>query len=302
MVESGALPSTGLALDPVDGRAKYWRDVALAFAEDNPDLDRIAGLPGRYEGIDPRLAPHHSPAKLCAIWKDMTARYEESFTRWKQMGTEEAGFAHFCGDLDVLYLHDRLQMQPIQVDPEQVRAVKRARTGDGARQESESASVDAESDEEKEPVDRRNFLSPLEVEAATEQPPSIVDGAPDAMFRRILPNPSAGVAPTQRRNLPASNEMEMPPQPSTSKTLEERILAFLETERAEAQRRRDNASMYDGVKYASQAVRDAQSAITALKQGAFDRAVIAQAEESLDAIVRVWLGELDKAARPASNW
>ncbi|GMF32015.1 unnamed protein product [Phytophthora lilii] len=160
MVESGALPSSGLEVEDTDGRARFWRDVAVAYASENPKFDVVVGQAGRYNDIKPGMAPHHSSAKLCVIWKDLTARYEVILARWKQLGTGEAGFAHFCGDyLDVMYLHDWLQIRPIQVGTEQLRAAKRARTDD-SRQENENASTGSDSNEENERVERRNFLVP----------------------------------------------------------------------------------------------------------------------------------------------
>ncbi|KAJ8531696.1 hypothetical protein ON010_g14267 [Phytophthora cinnamomi] len=210
MVESGALPSTGLEVDTVDGRAKFWREVAMAFASENPQFDVVVGQSGPYEGIDPRLAPHHSSAKLCAIWKDMTTRYEESLARWKQLGTDKVGFAHFCGDyLDGLYLHDWLQIRPIPLDPEQVRASKRARTGNVQQGNESTTSTGADSD-----VERRNFLTPHDVEAATQDQTSSTGKTQVPILREFVVNPSAAQArghrelfttrhlPTQRRILP----------------------------------------------------------------------------------------------------
>ena len=57
---------------------------------------------------------------------------------------------------------------------------------------------------------------------------------------------------------------------------------------------RSRLGTYDGVIYSSQAVRDTMSAIEALKRSSFDRTVIAQAEESMEALVQVWLRELTK--------
>ncbi|EGZ13812.1 hypothetical protein PHYSODRAFT_562329 [Phytophthora sojae] len=238
MVESGALPSTGVEVEPVDGRTKFWREVAVAYASENPQFDVVVGQIARYEGIDPRLAPHHSSAKLCAMWKDLTTRYEESLARWKQLGTDTVGLAHFCGDyLDGLYLHDWLQLRPIAVDPEQARASKRARTGNTIQQANENSSVG-----------------------------------------------------------PPAEEQQVPAQRQSPRTLEERLLHVLD---ANSERRQVNK--YDGVIYSSQAVRDTMSAIEALKRGGFDRTVIAQAEECMDAIVQVWLRELDNAGKRGAD-
>ncbi|KAE8968505.1 hypothetical protein PR001_g27668 [Phytophthora rubi] len=314
MVESGVLPSTGLKVDPVGGRVKFWREVAAAYASENPQLNVVVGQSGRYDGIDPKLAPHHSAAKLCAIWKDMTTRYEESLARWKQLGTGRAGFTHFCGDfLDGLYLHDWLQIRPIQVDPEQLRTVKRPRTDD-VQQSNENTSVGAGSPQEQTRVERHNFLTPHEVEAATQSTASSSDETrdsavnPDAIpasgqrqlfsmrQRRILPrvDPSRVDVP---RHIGQTGVEQVPAQRQSPRTLEERLLRVLD---ANAEQRHVNK--YDGVIYSSQAVRDTMSAIEALKRGRFDRAVIAQAEESMDAIVKVWLGELDKAGHGRVDW
>ncbi|KAG2784524.1 hypothetical protein PC129_g19307 [Phytophthora cactorum] len=113
IAESGALPPTGVEVEPVTGNSQYWRDVAMTYASGIPAFFTIEGSSQRYTGIDPRLAVLHPPSKLCAIWKDMATEYEECYSRWKQLGTDSVGFAHFCKALDVLYLHDRLQKQPI---------------------------------------------------------------------------------------------------------------------------------------------------------------------------------------------
>ncbi|POM58147.1 Hypothetical protein PHPALM_37249 [Phytophthora palmivora] len=241
MVESGALPSTGLEIEPVDGRSKYWRDVATAYASESSVFNRIAGPSGRYEDIDPKLAPPHSSATLCAIWKDMTTKYEDTFSRWKQLGTDSAGFAHFCGDLDVLYLHDQLQIRPLQVnaDPKEFKVRKRARMED---------------------VEQK-------------------DAVLISMQRQDLHTKAQVVPPHDRSRVP-----------------EGRIEQVQDTDPE-----RHLVKAFEGVIYSSQAVRDTMAAIEALKHGRFDSAVIAQAEESMDAIVQVWLGELDKAAHPQAE-
>ena len=133
LAESGILPSTGIKLDATDGRAKYWKDVALAYENGDPEFDTIVRPQARYEGIDPRLSPHHSSAMLCSIWKDIATSYEKSIARWTQLGTKTVEFAHFCNDVDVLYLYDKLQIQPLRVNVEHVRASKRAKTRDGSQ-------------------------------------------------------------------------------------------------------------------------------------------------------------------------
>ncbi|KAE9081186.1 hypothetical protein PF007_g22767 [Phytophthora fragariae] len=279
MVESGVLPSTGLKVDPVGGRVKFWREVAAAYASENPQLNVVVGQSGRYDGIDPKLAPHHSAAKLCAIWKDMTTRYEESLARGKQLGTSRAGFTHFCGDfLDGLYLQDWLQIRPIQVDPEQLRTVKRPRTDD-VQQSNENTSVGAGSPQEQTRVERHNFLTPHEVEAATQSTASSSDETrdsavnPDAIpasgqrqlfsmrQRRILPrvDPSRVDVP---RHIGQTGVEQVPAQRQSPRTLEERLLRVLD---ANAEQRHVNK--YEGVIYSSQAVRDTMSAIEALKRG-----------------------------------
>ncbi|KAG1697941.1 hypothetical protein DVH05_015425 [Phytophthora capsici] len=55
---------------------------------------------------------------------------------------------------------------------------------------------------------------------------------------------------------------------------------------------------YESVIRSSQVVRDTMAAVDALKRGGFNPVVIAQAEESLNAIVQVWLRELNEAAQP----
>ncbi|OWZ13391.1 hypothetical protein PHMEG_00013294 [Phytophthora megakarya] len=239
MMESGAIPSSGLQVEPVDGRTKYWRDVATAYTSGHPEFNKIAGPPGRYDGINLQLAPPLSSAILCTIWKDITTKYEECFSRWKQLGTDNAGFAHFCGDSDVLYLHDRLQIQPLQVsvDPNDFRVTKRARTDDVVMHHPDMQ------------------VTPQRIPHMQVMPPQVRERVPGTRIQQVLEtNP---------------------------------------------ERRRENA--FEGIIYSSQAVRDTMEAIEALKRGRFDGAVIAQAEESMDAIVHVWLRELNNASQPRTG-
>ncbi|CAH0515886.1 unnamed protein product [Peronospora belbahrii] len=293
MIESGALPSTGIQVDTTDGRAKYWKDVAMAYENDNPEFSRIAGPPGRYKEIDPRLAPHCSSAKLCSIWKDLTMRYEESVARWKQLGTEGSNFCNFCSDMDVLYLHDKLQMSPIQLNLEQMKAPKRARIGDVSK-EGEHVSMDKDSDKEEHLIQRGNFLIPSEVELPMRRQVSSTNGSQKLMHRRILPTPGLSEPePIERQSFLASSEDQTSTASQESRTLEESMQQFL----AAKSERHVRLDTYDGVIYSSQAVRDTMSAIESLKRGNYDCTVIAQAKESMDAIVQVWLQELNKAAQ-----
>ncbi|GMF24330.1 unnamed protein product [Phytophthora fragariaefolia] len=303
MAESGALPSTGLQVDVVDGRAKFWREVAAAYASENPEFDMVVGQCGRYEGIQPQLAPRHSPAQLCSIWKETVMRYEESLARWKQLGTESAGFTHFCGDfLDGLYLHDWLQIRPIPVDPDQLRASKRARN-DNNQQGGVNAVADGN-----ERSERQNFLTPHQKEETAQSRPSNSDGIQECVEQGFIVRPNAAQTPTQYQPLSASKQRRVLQRVESSQTAEQS-----QSEQAQAQQapqRQDPLDIidahggrryrnkYEGVIYSSQALRETMSAIEALKRGRFDSAVIAQAEESMDAIIQVWLRELDTAGRP----
>ncbi|CAI5734645.1 unnamed protein product [Peronospora destructor] len=267
MAESGILPSTGIPVNATDGRAKYWKDVAVAYENGAPEFDRIAGPRGRYEGIDPRLSPHHSSAMLCSIWKDIATFYEKSMARWTQLGTQTVDFAQFCNDVDVLYLYDKLQIQPIRVNVEQLRALKRAKTRD---------------------------VSQEKVEAPTQRPVSSADDHQKLMHRRILPAASPEPVSDQHHDFLASSEGQASTTSQNSRTPFEESMQQVVAAKCEKRSRLDT---YDGVIYSSQAVRDTMSAIEALKRGNYDHTIIAQATESMDAIVQVWLRELNKAGQ-----
>ncbi|KAK1946335.1 hypothetical protein P3T76_001888 [Phytophthora citrophthora] len=275
MIEAGTVQSTGTD--------KYWQDVAEAYASTDPTYSRIVGFPERYEGIDPALAQQNTPAQLCAIWRDLTARYEGSYTRWKQLGTERAGFAHFCGDLAVQYLYDRLHMQsfPMGTQPEQERVPKRPRlemVSDSARGNVPNS---------------RNVQEPAELRVSN------ANGAQDRQ------NNQSSVQTTQlrasstreddfhlRQSLPQAAPVSAWMPRENVRIPDERPRQTLDP----GTYRRENR--YEGVIQSSQAVRDTTAAIDALKRGGFDPVVIAQAKESLDTIVQIWLRELDKAAQP----
>uniref|UniRef100_M4C5M9 Uncharacterized protein n=1 Tax=Hyaloperonospora arabidopsidis (strain Emoy2) TaxID=559515 RepID=M4C5M9_HYAAE len=225
----------------MDGRSEYWKDVATAYTTENAEFNQITGSSGRYDGINPTLAQQYSSVKLCSIWKDITARYKASLARWKQLRTsDDVGFAEFCCDLDVVYLYEKLQMEMDQVDSEELRPSKRARTGDGVEERETDGADAVDSDAEERMMERGNLSEPSE----TGQTPSR--------------------CAAMRQFVPANNEG------------------------------RSRLGTYDGVIYSSQAVRDTMSAIEALKRSSFDRTVIAQAEESMEALVQVWLRELTK--------
>ncbi|POM69579.1 Hypothetical protein PHPALM_14130 [Phytophthora palmivora] len=145
---------------------------------------------------------------------------EDTFSRRKQLGTDSAGFAHFCGDLDVLNLHDQLQIRPLEInaDPKEFKVWKRARMED---------------------VEQK-----------------------------------AQVVPSHDR----------------SRVPEWRIEQVQDTDPE-----RHLVKAFEGVIYSSQAL------LTLSSTADFDSAVIAQTEEGNNAIVQVWLGELDKAAHPRAE-
>ncbi|RMX66330.1 hypothetical protein KXD40_006377 [Peronospora effusa] len=282
MAESGIVPSTGIKRNI----GKMW----LAYENGDPEFHRIAGPPGRYEGIDPRLSPHHSSAMLCSIWKDIATCYEKSIARWTQLGTENVDFAHFCNDVDVLYLYDKLQIQPIEANVEQLRASKRAKTRD-VSQEKENDSNNADSENEEPLMERGNFLIPSESKAPPQRPVSSADDLQGLMYRRILPASSPEPVSDQHRDI-LEGQASTTSQDSRT-PLEESMQQVL----AATNEKRLRLDTYDGVIYSSQAVRDTMSAIEALKRGNYDHAIIAQATESMDAIVQVWLRELNKAGQ-----
>ncbi|KAL3661851.1 hypothetical protein V7S43_013145 [Phytophthora oleae] len=293
MIEAGTVQSTGNAEVASDGRNKYWRDVAEAYASDDPQNIRIVGLPGRYEGIDPGRAHHHTPPQLCAIWRDLTTKYQDSYSRWKQLGTEKVGFAHFCGDLAVLYLYDRLQMQSVQMetDPAQVRASKRARLG----KSSETASIEAE--------EPRNIFFTPRVQGPAQRRVSRADGVQEPLQRQNNQNSGQVPPSTQLRDSTCStSEVDFRVRRLLPKATPVRAPTPREDERIRTPQALGNGghreNQYESVIHSSQAVRETMAAIDALKRGRFDHDVIAQAEESLDAIVQVWLRELDHAAQP----
>lgn len=167
-------------------------------------------------------------------------------------------------------------------------------------------------------MDRRNFLTPNEVNVATQSQTSTLEASQHG--NRFIVSSSAVQASGQRQVLsarrsqeprhilprtdafpvhqvgPPAEEQQVPAQRQSPRTLEERLLHVLD---ANSERRQVNK--YDGVIYSSQAVRDTMSAIEALKRGGFDRTVIAQAEECMDAIVQVWLRELDNAGKRGAD-
>ena len=273
----------------VDGRAKYWKDVAVAYTSYAAERHRIIGPPGRYDGIDLALALQHTAGNLCSIWKDITARYKACLARWKQLETPDVGFAQFCGNLDVMYLYEKLQLQLSRVgSPEKPRPLKRVRTEDGVESrgnESANAAVDRTNE-------RGTVLVPAERDEAPIRSPVATTAAKcGPMGRRIdLASSSRSASPLRQQGTLASSEEQR-----TNRNAETLTEAMQEVGRVDDERRLSRLDTYDGVIYSSQAVRDTMSAIEALKRGSFDRTVIAQAEESMEAIVQVWLRELAKA-------
>ncbi|GMF32017.1 unnamed protein product [Phytophthora lilii] len=130
------------------------------------------------------------------------------------------------------------------------------------------------------------------MQATTQHRILSTDGVQDAP-RRALPRPD-----TLQMSMPLRDTRERVQRERRSlTTMEERLQQF-----RDAGVERHRVSSYDGVIYSSQAVRDTMAAIEALKRGRFNQTVIAQAEESMDAIVQVWLRELNKAGKPRANW
>ncbi|CAI5740816.1 unnamed protein product [Hyaloperonospora brassicae] len=273
----------------VDGRAKYWKDVAVAYTSYAAERHRILGPPGRYDGIDLALALQHTAGNLCSIWKDITARYKACLARWKQLETPDVGFAQFCGNLDVMYLYEKLQLQLSRVgSPEKPRPSKRVRTGDAVEDRGKGPANAA--------VDRTDERGAVLVPSERDQAPirSPVARTADKrgpMCHRLDPASSSRPASLSRQQgtLASSEEQH------TNWNAETLTEAMQEVVRVDDERRLSRLDTYDGVIYSSQAVRDTMSAIEALKRGSFDRTVIAQAEESMEAIVQVWLRELTKA-------
>ncbi|CEG50441.1 uncharacterized protein PHALS_00586 [Plasmopara halstedii] len=287
IAESGAVPGTGKKIKSVDGNSKYWRDVAEIYASRPLTILRIEGSLGRYPGIDPTLAAHHSSVKLCAIWKEMVTTYDDCNSRWKQSETNHLGFEQFCTQMDVLYLHERLQLQPFR-SMDSLQFSERVRTENKDR--SSNLSIE-------------RIESDLANEVSLESQDSSTNGTHDGVQRLNAQKQISGnsrVCDVQQRNvLTRSEAVHLPirqnsdvwkrPLRRGSGMVRDRVNQILNP-------KRHRVNVYEGIIFSSQAVRETMTALEALRNSRFDNKVIAQAEEKVDVIVQAWLRELDNVA------
>ncbi|RLN65722.1 hypothetical protein BBJ28_00017189 [Nothophytophthora sp. Chile5] len=167
-VERRAVPDAiavhgALDAGAVTEESAYWRDVARAFEGSDQAFASLVVERKAYAGIDPALAPPHPAAKLRAMWKQLTARFNTALARFRSSRTDGLTFLSFFGGrLDVLYLHDWLQVRPGQLA-----AVEEGKVPNRARRttqdsETEDAAVSGATFDEEDTPSKRRRLNPTE--------------------------------------------------------------------------------------------------------------------------------------------
>ncbi|KAG2784486.1 hypothetical protein PC129_g20963 [Phytophthora cactorum] len=237
----------------IEGRTEHCSGIPAFFT--------IEGSPERNTGIDPRLAVLHPPSKPCAIWKDMATKYEECYSRWKQLGTDSQRASERA----------RTEGTPKSLTPSV-----------NSETEGESEHADIWTPREVEVLTQRQVLSTNalqdhlqrrmnrssgEAQVPTQRQASSQNGLPELRQRQLLPRSDAVLVSMQRQDV-RTEAQEVPSRPEL-RVVEERVQQVLDLEPE-----RRHVNQYEGVIYSSQAVRDTMAAIEALERGRFDIAVI----------------------------
>ncbi|KAF4034766.1 hypothetical protein GN244_ATG13217 [Phytophthora infestans] len=146
----------------INENSQYWLDVARAYNEDRENYNGLEQKERpQYQGIQPSQAVNHSSAKLLDMWKKLTARYTVARGKSKLSGHNEQDFFSYCqGRIDLLYLHDWLQLRPNQLEGVRGRIAKRAQMS--TLPGSVESDVDSSSSSGSSSGKKRRLLSPVD--------------------------------------------------------------------------------------------------------------------------------------------